>query len=402
MKRIISIIHRQKINKEGELRPTMIAISCLDQDELNVFTLKTETDELDFLYNKYPSSYRSAQDGEDLSALNERHIKSPKKGEINVQVPASYEGLQAGDVVVTTMGGSGDRFSAALARRGEEINAQLLRMPAFNLKIYRKEDDTKNDHLVMLDLFYTNPELFYDFRPSDRNLIEIKELFNLRQDTMTARMACASRVRQNLVGTIFLSEGGRYSEGSIEQALKEEQANNVVLQNILAEEKEINKRLVKAVHQSKLWQEIFEEIIGCGEVIAAGIISSIGDIRRFPSAAHLKSFCGVAVNDDGGFTRKKRGNRCTYNPKTRQSLYLLMDQFNRRPDSEWGKKFREIKIALRKKHPEVIIMENGKKKYTDGHVHKMAGWRAITKFVEMLYTQWTRLENAKQVSKKVA
>ncbi|MBI4437562.1 hypothetical protein HY631_01285 [Candidatus Uhrbacteria bacterium] len=33
----------------------------------------------------------------------------------------------------------------------------------------------------------------------------------------------------------------------------------------------------------------------------------------------------------------------------------------------------------------------GKKRYTDGHIHKMALWRTVTKFVEWLADQWSEL-----------
>ena len=57
----------------------------------------------------------------------------------------------------------------------------------------------------------------------------------------------------------------------------------------------------------------------------------------------------------------------------------------------WGKKLREYKVKLREKHPEVVEV-GGKKRYTDGHIHKMALWRTITKFAEWLYNEWWKLE----------
>jgi hypothetical protein len=81
-----------------------------------------------------------------------------------------------------------------------------------------------------------------------------------------------------------------------------------------------------------------------------------------------------------------------WSPNSRQALYLLGDQFNRRPDSEWGSKLLRYKRNLREKHPEVVVGENGAKKYTDGHILKMALWRARSRFAEWLWKKWTALE----------
>lgn len=85
-------------------------------------------------------------------------------------------------------------------------------------------------------------------------------------------------------------------------------------------------------------------------------------------------------------------------------MYLLVEQFNRRPDSVWGQKLRENKIKLRAAHPDVMCKDCGctwddcvaqkshTRRYTDGHIHKMALWRTATKFAEWLYKAWWKLE----------
>jgi hypothetical protein len=107
--------------------------------------------------------------------------------------------------------------------------------------------------------------------------------------------------------------------------------------------------------------------------------------------AKLKSFCGVAVNTDGRFMRRRSGEVANWHPDCRQALYLLGEQFNRQGDrTHWGCKLREYKEKLRAKHPEVIEVD-GKKRYTNGHIHKMATWRTLTKFVEWLADEWSDL-----------
>ncbi|MCH7883428.1 hypothetical protein IIA95_03370, partial [Patescibacteria group bacterium] len=126
----------------------------------------------------------------------------------------------------------------------------------------------------------------------------------------------------------------------------------------------------------------------------APLISEICDIRRFATAAKLKAFCGVHVLPDGRFPRQRKGEETGWEDQ-RQALVLLGKQFNYRPNSFWGKKLLEIKRGFRRRHPEVVIV-NAKKRYTDGHILKMALWRTLTKFVEWLFREWWRLEREHQ------
>lgn len=43
---------------------------------------------------------------------------------------------------------------------------------------------------------------------------------------------------------------------------------------------------------------------------------------------------------------------------------------------------------------------NGKLRFTDGHIHRRAVWRTVTKFAEHLYRSWRRLEREAQVGVK--
>lgn len=112
---------------------------------------------------------------------------------------------------------------------------------------------------------------------------------------------------------------------------------------------------------------------------------------RKATQAKLKQFCGVAVTQDGRFPRRRAGSVANWHPDARQALYLLADQFNRQSNrTPWGRMLLEYKTKLRTAHPEVVE-EDGKKRYTDGHIHKMALWRTVTKFVEWLADQWSDL-----------
>lgn len=109
------------------------------------------------------------------------------------------------------------------------------------------------------------------------------------------------------------------------------------------------------------------------------------------SENRLVAFCGVHVMSDGKFPRRRAGQTSNWSPAARQALFLLAEQWVKRPDSYWGRKLKENKAALRGRHPEVVLVE-GKKRYTDGHIHKMACWRTATQFVRKLASDWVKLE----------
>lgn len=395
MGRIIGIRHRVKKTAEGEARPTEVYV--VDGENEYLLKLEDETAELDFVRGCYPISWRKLEEGEDINKFSFYYRKEKKKKDSDeniIQVPAAYDGLLTDDTVAMVLGGSGDRLAYALSRRGEEIGAKVLRIPPSILKNLCPGRDKDEHPQILTDLAKYRAELFYQVTPRDRDLIKVSEALRARRDAQKDRIACEQRLRQRYVGQVFLSDAGYYPEGNIEDEYDKMKTTDIILQNLVREEKQREQELKKAVHELDVWRDIFEPIKGCGEVIAAGIISSISNISRFKNDAALKKFAGVHVLEDGKFARKRTGSVANWNPQLRQALYLLGDQFNRRPDSVWGQKLREYKIKFREKHPEIV--ENGKKKYGNGHIHKMATWRTLTKFVEWLWKEWTKMQVLKR------
>jgi hypothetical protein len=421
--RIIGIRHRCKITKDNEAHPTMLCI--LDNTNFSYLELETESDELDWLKCDYPVKYRDFDltDNDNVQNYKSRHLKwkkiTPEKADglplksvkiegrnyyVLDKVPTEYDGLKPGDTVVMILGGSGDRLAAALATRGEAIGAKVFRVPTkelIKLRGWKKE----KDHEFLVRLWQKSPEVFYLFRNFDREIIEIAVASRDRAEALKAKVACENRVTGNLIGSLFLNPDGQYPDGEIDQLAKEAKANDEILQNLIKHLAKADKALEKAVTASAIWT-ILEPIKGVGPRIAADLIASIGDIRRFATDAKLKKFCGVHVignnNETGIFPRKRRGIQCDWNGNCRQALYLLGDQFNRRPDSQWGEVLISYKKKLRQKYPGAIEVENGKgtkiKKYTNGHIHKMAIWKTLSKFVEGLWKAWWEIEKSRQVS----
>lgn len=391
--RYVGIRHRVKKSVEGEAMPTMIAIT--EGGITKTYELTTETDELDFLKGQFPISWRDAQENEHLANFPPHHIKKKvAKGgeEEKTRVPSSYEGYCAGDVVGMVLGGSGDRFACALSKKGDLIGSQVFRVPPSILKEKRGDGLKDDDHVLLANMVCESPGLFYLVRPRDQQTIRLQEAFRTYRDAQKARIACEQRLYQSVIGRIFLSESGMFPEGLVGDEYISQKASDKILLNLEEEEASRKKELFKLVHESPVWQEILEPIKGCGERIAAGLISSAGDIRRFSSKSKLVKYCGVHVLPDGRFPRKRKGELANWTGEARQSLFLLGGLFNRLPDSEWGMKLRSYKQSIASRHLEPEVNGDGKKKWAKAHIHKTALWRTLTRFTEHYWKECTRLE----------
>lgn len=397
--RRIGIVHRVKRTKEGEARPTKVAIA-VSTGKMENLELKTEQDELDFVLGFYPVSWRAVNRYDDISQLAEHHIRRDKITKNPKMIPKEFGGLKSGDAVLMIFGGSGDRLAFAINRRLKKIGGRILRITPYHLK-EKRINEKDYDHELLVHLYEDEPGLFQEMSDRDMDLVFVREAYFARQEAMKARIGCEQRLRQRFIGKIFLSEEGGFPEGNIEDEFDRVKASDSILNALIEEEKAREAEMKKAVKKLPVWGNLFERIEGVGEAIAARLISSVGDIRRFETKHKFKKYCGVHVLPDGRFARRRNNEIANWKDDARQALYLLGDQFNRRPDSVWGKKLREYKAKLRIVHPRQIEV-NKKTKYSDGHIHKMAIWRTLTRFAEWLFKEWTRLEKEEKKEIKKA
>lgn len=398
--RTIGIVHRVKISAKGEPRPTKVAI--LENGDIRELELATEQDEQDFVLGTHKGS----------------------------------EGLREGDTVAMALGGSGDYLAYALARHGDEIGAAVIRVPSFVLKNERNsatpepvrfgesvepakkrrgkvkaKEKTEGDHVLLAELAKAKPQLFYPLAAADRDLIVARERWRALWEVMQARMGSNLRLQQLYIGRTFTHPDGLFPEGGIEKGFDKAKTSDKILNALLKEEKSREKELVKALENLAVYREVFKPIEGVGPKIAGRIIAAVADIRRFQTAPQLKAFCGVHVLADGSFPRRRVGKVANWHGDARQALFLLGEQFNRRPDSTWGTYLREMKKNLRRVHPvpvEVEVPDKEKggtkmvKRYSDGHIHKMALWRTLSRFVEKLHADWWELETGSRPERRKA
>lgn len=439
--RIIGIRHRIKKSKEGEARPTQVAV--WEDEKFRTLNLPDETAELDWVKGKFPVKYREVAQDEDLTQFSKHQIKWRKlkksedillipeqlrKSEAKIwfvadKVPIEFDGLNSGDIVVMVLGGSGDYLAYAISRRAEEIKAQIYRVPPFDLKQFRGEDKT-DDAQKLIDLWQQSPDLFREVMPHDREAIALRSLFYLFQDAMKARIACEQRLLQQVIGVTFCQPDGLFPEGSIQKAFEDLKANDRILAGLVAEEKRRENAMLRHLQTMAVYVQLLEPIEGIGPRIAARLLVAIRDINRFSDtvrsdggrshgSAKLISYFGANPTMDGKFRRRRSGELANWHNDGRQALFLLADQFNRRPHSVWGQRLLHYKAVFRQRHPEIICrtcqektgteikwddcqQKGHKRAYNDGHILRMAQWRTVTKFLEWLWGAWTRLENERQ------
>ena len=424
--RLIGLQHRVKKTAKGEARPTILALLSLN-GRFQKVELETEQEELDFLLRR--------GDFED-------------------------SGYQKGDRVVTILGGSGNAFIHALSRHGEDIGAEVHRVPGYRLKelrdscadwgatillldVLEDSDGPPSDAMLLIHLWHTNAKLFYHCGPRDREQMLLAIRRREHREAQQERIKAGNRLCARAIGKCFYSEENRYPEGALEEMAEREKTSDALCLALLAEEFQRKKELDRTYRHSYL-HPLLSQVTGIGGSIAGDIVATIGDIRRFRSASALKAFAGVHVlgadgrpmpkgtdprKVEGKFARRRVNQLSNWNPQLHQALFQLGDQFNRRPDSLWGKKLIENKKKLREKHPftEVVVRDKdglvtavyplkpeqferkgkhyrilldsgeyveavGTQRYYDGHIHKMAIWRTLSQFVEWLYGEWSRYD----------
>lgn len=297
-RRLIGIRHRVKRTADGEAHPTQVAI--FTDGRFITYDLATEQDELDFVWGRFPVAYRATTATDDPSAFEAHHLKwrELKEGEATIgypdshlkqvgkkllvlsKVPERFGGLQPRDIVAMTLGGSGNNLAFAMSRRGLDLQADIYRVPPHVLKDFRGDDKT-DDAKNLVRLYQEASAKFYRVGKRDRNLIQVQEAWRLREEAMKGRIAVEQRLHQVVIGSIFCNEEGLYPEGELEKLINTEKANDAVFQNALMIEKRSDAQLNDALNHLPVYTKLFSTINGVGPLIAARIISVVGDIRLF-------------------------------------------------------------------------------------------------------------------------
>ena len=159
-------------------------------------------------------------------------------------------------------------------------------------------------------------------------------------------------------------------------------------EDIEALEKEIAKELAKEIHKTDLWKSFLCDVKGCGETIAAVIISEF-DIHKWENVSKGWSFAGLAPGKD----RKVKGQKCPYNQFLRSKLcgvlgssFLKCNSPSREYYDNMKHRLESAEWGMDSKNP------TDKNRPKAGHQHKAATRYMIKMFLKDLYVAWRTIE----------
>ncbi len=196
------------------------------------------------------------------------------------------------------------------------------------------------------------------------------------------------RERMSLDGRLGITKGGATKKLAPER-------DELILAEIkehrdyvLEMEEATAKVLAKEVHKHPLWDAFLFPVKGCGEGIAAVIISEF-DIHKAKYVSNLWSFAGLAPGKD----RKVKGQKCSYNQFLRAKLCGVLGSSFLKCGSPYREFYDNMKHRLESaewgtlsKHP------TDKNRPRAGHQHKAANRYMIKMFLRDLYVAWRTLE----------
>src|SRR3989338_2619266 len=398
--RLIAFQHRRKKTRSGEARPTVFAIQNGEGNRL----LKADDayGELDFVHHKFPTIWRDAQIGEDLSSRERHHIRfrkpnkptakepnvveetlestlaagwkendleietkgrAPNKTKKLVGIPnkvgEDFDGVRTGDTLIGIFGGSGFSLVIALINKATEVGARVFLTAPKNLKVQRDEKHAvkEDDAELLLDIWKNKPTLFHQMYETDVISWEVMHSWDLTEQAMTQRKKVVQRAEAVAEHAVYVSNeyvGARLAE----EVLKAKMGNQSVKVVKEAEARE-QRRLEDTIKQHPLYQKLFSDIKGFGPRGFGKVMSAVRDPRRFPRerVGSFLRFTGYAAvkgkNGRPTIQRFRRGPGNTPgNPEIKQAIWLLVNnQFALQTDTPWGSRFRAIKAQMRATNP---------------------------------------------------
>lgn len=123
--------------------------------------------------------------------------------------------------------------------------------------------------------------------------------------------------------------------------------------------------------------------------LAAQLLAQIDDIEKFDTVAALWRFAGFAVIE-GKAEKNQKGEKSKFNHKLKGVCFNIADQFIKQQTPGYVDIYYAEKERQRLMYPEAIKNGNGKKIYTDAHIHNRAWRKMIKQFLCDLWVEWKK------------
>lgn len=166
-----------------------------------------------------------------------------------------------------------------------------------------------------------------------------------------------------------------------------------VLKNLRMNETATASYLRRLVIGSRLWTEFASDIKGLGYILTAWILMYVR-IKRCKYPSQLWSYCGLSVRDGKG-ARLTKGEQAKFHVKLKSKLIWLGQSFIKNRNPRYYGLYLTFKREYHNDHPEKVFMENGKSRYSDMHLHRMALRKMVKIFLLDLYVILRQIEGLK-------
>lgn len=162
----------------------------------------------------------------------------------------------------------------------------------------------------------------------------------------------------------------------------------VRLETIEELENNVFKEIAKEVHKHPLWKEFLVEVKGCGETMAAIIISEF-DINIAETVSKMWAFSGLVPGRD----KKKKGEKCPYNQFLKSKLCGVLGSGFLKANSPYREFYDNIKHRYESENWGVESKNPvDKKRPKAGHQHNASIRYMVKMFLKDLYVAWRTLE----------
>ncbi len=220
------------------------------------------------------------------------------------------------------------------------------------------------------------------------------------ESVQALRMAQMNRMRCSLRDSIPREQWGdidfsdeKLNDRKLYAALPNDQREFV--DQIVAMEDSAERYLGREISKHPLWPW-FAATRGIGEVLAGRLIHHLGDLQRFPSPAHLWSYCGL---DGPDWRRKTPEGRKTYSPKLNRLAWQCAESFQMQRVGASG--YREV-YDRRKAYeasrpwcggcwPKGADKTSNREACTPGHINNKARRFTAKRFLADLWEQGQRV-----------
>lgn len=186
---------------------------------------------------------------------------------------------------------------------------------------------------------------------------------------------------------------GQTKNGDVKKLAPEKDMTMLVVlqsrrEEVFEFEEKTAKELAKEVHKHPLWTEFLCNVKGCGESMAAVIISEF-DIHKAPTVSNLWSFAGLAPGKD----KKEKGKKCPFNQFLRAKLCGVLGSSFLKCNSPYRTFYDNVKHRLESENWGTLSKKpTDKKRPKAGHQHKAATRYMVKMFLKDLYVAWRTLE----------